>query len=108
AQGIRRWPLFLSLAQMILKFIAPGGLAGPLPKRPWPWYTREHTVGPGRRRWLEAGQPRIACEKVDRPIRQKLAKAAECAQVARLRSRKLALHYACHTPGYERQVIGLP
>jgi hypothetical protein len=37
AQGIRRWPLLLSLGQMILKFIATGGLAVPLPKLYWPW-----------------------------------------------------------------------
>ena len=76
AQGSRRWPLFLSLGQMSLKFSATGGLAGPLPKLPWPWYTREKTVGHVRRRWIEACHPRISCVKVDRPSRQKLAKAA--------------------------------
>ena len=76
AQGIRRWPLLLSLGQMILKFIATGVLAGPLPKLHWPWYTRENTVGQVRRRLIEACHPRISCVQVDRPIRQKLAKAA--------------------------------
>ena len=76
AQGIRRWPLFLSLGQMSLKFIATGVLAVPLPKLHWPWYTRENTVGQVRRRLIEACHPRISCVKVDRPIRQKLAKAA--------------------------------
>lgn len=75
-QGVRRWPLFLCLGQMILKFIATGVLAVPLPKLHWPWYTREHTVGQVRRRLIEACPPRISCVKVDRPIRQKLAKAA--------------------------------
>jgi hypothetical protein len=36
-QGIRRWPLLLSLGQMILKFIATGVLAVPLPKLQWAW-----------------------------------------------------------------------
>jgi hypothetical protein len=76
AQGIRRGPLCLSLGQMILKLIATGGLAGPLPKRQGPWSTRENTVGQGRRRLIEACHPRISCVKVDRPIRQQLAKAA--------------------------------
>ena len=76
AQGIRRWPLFRSLGQMILKFIATGVLAGPLPKLHWPWYMCENTGGQVRRRLIEACHPRISYEKVDRPTRQKLAKAA--------------------------------
>jgi hypothetical protein len=36
-QGIRRWPLFLSLGQMSLKFIATGVLAVPLPGWYGPW-----------------------------------------------------------------------
>ena len=75
-QGIRRWPLFLSLGQMILKFIATGVLAVPLPRLHWTWYTRENTVGQVRRRLIEACHPRISCVKANRPIRQKLAKAA--------------------------------
>src|SRR5215510_12447050 len=75
-QGIRRWPLFLSLGQMILKLIATGVLAVPLPRLHWPWYMRENTVGQVRRRLIEACHPRISCMKVDRPIRRKLAKAA--------------------------------
>src|SRR5262252_2101622 len=66
----------LGLGQMILKFIATGVLAVPLPKLYWTWYTRENTVGQVRRRLIEACHPRISCVKVDRPIRQKLAKAA--------------------------------
>ena len=75
-QGIRRWPLLLSLGQMILKFIATGVLAVPLPRLHWTWYTRENTVGQVRRRLIEACHPRISCVKANRPIRQKLAKAA--------------------------------
>ena len=75
-QGIRRWPLFLSLGQMILKLIATGVLAVPLPRLYWPWYMRENTVGQVRRRLIEACHPRISCMKVNRPIRRKLAKAA--------------------------------
>ena len=75
-QGIRRWPWLLSLGQMILKLIATGVLAVPLPRRHWPWYMRENTVGQVRQRLIEACHPRIACMKVDRPIRRKLAQAA--------------------------------
>jgi hypothetical protein len=76
AQGSRRWPWLLSLGQRSLQCIATGVRAGPLPKRHWPWYTRENTVGQVRRRLIEACHPRIAYKKVDRPIRQKLAQAA--------------------------------
>jgi hypothetical protein len=75
-QGIRRGPLLLSLGQMILKFIATGVLAVPLPRLQWTWYTRENTVGQVRRRVIEACHPRISCVKANRPIRQQLAKAA--------------------------------
>jgi hypothetical protein len=75
-QGIRRWPLFLCLGQMILKFIATGVLPVQLPKLHWSWYERENTVGQVRRRLIEACCPRISRVKVDRPIRQKLVKAA--------------------------------
>ena len=75
-QGVRRWPLFLCLGQMILKFIATGVLTVPLPTLHWPWYTRENTVGQVRRRLIEACHPRISCVKAHRPIRQKLAHAA--------------------------------
>jgi hypothetical protein len=52
-QGVRRWPLFLSFAQMMLKFIATGLLSVPLPPLNWPWYTKENTVGQVRRRLIE-------------------------------------------------------
>jgi hypothetical protein len=75
-QGIRRWPLLLSLGQMILQWIATGVLAVPLPRLHWTWDTRENTVGQGRRRLSAACHPRISWVKAKRPIRQKLAKAA--------------------------------
>jgi len=75
-QGIRRWPLFLSLGQMILKFIATGVLTVPLPRLHWAWYTCENTVGQVRRRLIEACHPHISRTKVDGAIQQKWAKAA--------------------------------
>jgi hypothetical protein len=75
-QGIRRWPLLLCLGQMILKFIATGVLPVQRPKLHWSWYERENTVGQVRRRLIEACCPRISRVNVDRPIRQKLVKAA--------------------------------
>jgi hypothetical protein len=75
-QGIRRWPLFLSLGQMILKFIATGVLTVPLPRLHWAWYTCENTVGQVRRRLIEACHPHISRAKVDGAIQQKWAKAA--------------------------------
>jgi hypothetical protein len=75
-QGIRRWPLFLSLGQMILKFIATGVLAVPLPKLHWAWYTCENTVGQVRRRLIESCHPHISRAKVDGATKQKWAKAA--------------------------------
>src|SRR5262249_8552634 len=75
-QGIRRWPLFLSLGQMILKFIATGVLTVRLPRLHWAWYTCENTVGRVPRPLLEACHPHISRTKVDGGIQQKWAKAA--------------------------------
>jgi hypothetical protein len=75
-QGVRRWPLFLCLGQMILKFIATRVLPVELPELHWSWYARENTVGQVQRRLIEACRPRISRVKADRPIRQKSAKAA--------------------------------
>lgn len=75
-QGVRRWPLFLCLGQMMLKFIATRVLPVELPELHWSWYERENTVGQVQRRLIEACRPRISRVKVDRPIRQKSAKAA--------------------------------
>ena len=59
-QGVRRWPLFLCAAQMLLKFMATGIIAVPLPKLHWSWYTKENTVGQMRRRLIEYCRPRIS------------------------------------------------
>ena len=75
-QGVRRWPLFLCLGQMILKFIATHVLPVELPALHWSWYARENTVGQVQRRLIEACRPHISRVKADRPIQQKSAKAA--------------------------------
>ncbi|MBA3767661.1 MAG: hypothetical protein H0W99_11870 [Acidobacteria bacterium] len=59
-QGVRRWPLFLCVAQMLLKFIATGVIKVTLPKLNWSWYTKENTVGQVRRRLIEYCRPRIS------------------------------------------------
>ncbi len=59
-QGVRRWPLFLCAAQMLLKFMATGVIEVPLPKLNWSWYARENTVGQMRRRLVEYCRPRIS------------------------------------------------
>lgn len=62
-QGVRRWPLFLCLAQMVLKFIATGVLPLALPALNWPWYRRETTVGQVRRRLIQRCRPPISRTK---------------------------------------------
>jgi hypothetical protein len=62
-QGVRRWPLFLSFAQMILKFIATGLLSVSLPELNGSWYTKENTVGQVRRRLIELCRPPISRAK---------------------------------------------
>ena len=59
-QGVRRWPLFLCVAQMVLKFMATGILVTRLPKLNWSWYAQEQTVGQVRRRLVEYCRPRIS------------------------------------------------
>ena len=59
-QGVRRWPLFLCAAQMLLKFMATGLIAVTLPKLNWSWYAKETTVGQIRRRLIESCRPRIS------------------------------------------------
>lgn len=59
-QGVRRWPLFLCTAQMVLKFMATKALEVPLPKLHWSWYAQENTVGQLRRRLIEYCRPRIS------------------------------------------------
>jgi hypothetical protein len=62
-QGVRRWPLFLCVAQLLLKLIATGALTVKLPTLDWPWYDREDTVGQVRRRLTDLCQPRISRPK---------------------------------------------
>jgi hypothetical protein len=59
-QGVRRWPLFLCVAQMLLKLIATEALAVSLPRLNWSWYSKEGTVGQVRRRLIEHCRPRIS------------------------------------------------
>jgi len=59
-QGVRRWPLFLCAAQMLLKFMATGIIKVALPKLHWSWYKQENTVGQMRRRLVEYCRPRIS------------------------------------------------
>src|SRR5918992_5864650 len=62
-QGVRRWPLFLSFAQMIWKFIATGLVSVSLPEINWSWYTKENTVRQVRRRLIELCRPPISRAK---------------------------------------------
>ena len=59
-QGVRRWPLFLCIAQMSLKFMATGTIDVALPRLNWSWYAKEKTVGQIRRRLIEYCRPRIS------------------------------------------------
>jgi len=59
-QGVRRWPLFLCAAQMMLKFMATGVIETSVPRLNWSWYEREDTVGQMRRRLIEYCRPRIS------------------------------------------------
>lgn len=52
-QGVRRRPLFLCAAQMVLKFFATGVIKVALPKLNWSWYEPENTVEQIRRRLIE-------------------------------------------------------
>jgi hypothetical protein len=75
-KGVRRWPLFLCVAQLLLKFMAPGVLSVPLPALHWSWYPQENTVGQVRRRLMELCRPRISREKPYTFSEQEFAKAA--------------------------------
>jgi hypothetical protein len=75
-QGVRRWPLFLSFAQMMLKFVATGLLCVPLPPLNWSWYTKENTVGQVRRRLIELCRPPISRAKTLPATQQLSLKAA--------------------------------
>ena len=75
-QGVRRWPLFLCVAQMMLKFVATGILPVELPELNWSWYARENTVGQVRRRLIELCRPRLSRRKAETPTMQKMREAA--------------------------------
>jgi hypothetical protein len=75
-QGVRRWPLFLCVAHLVLKFLATGILSVPLPALHWSWYPRENTVGQVRRRLMELCRPRISRDKPCPTAEQEFAKAA--------------------------------
>jgi len=75
-QGVRRWPLFLCVAHLLLKFLATGVLSVPLPTLNWSWYQRENSVGQVRRRLIELCRPRISRDKPYPLCEQELAKAA--------------------------------
>jgi hypothetical protein len=75
-QGVRRWPLFLCVAHLLLKFLATGVLSVPLPALNWSWYSRENTVGQVRRRLIDLCRPRISRDKPCPVSQQEFAKAA--------------------------------
>jgi hypothetical protein len=75
-QGVRRWPLFLGVAHLLLKFLATGVLSVPLPALNWSWYSRENTVGQVRRRLIDLCRPRISRDKPCPVSQQEFAKAA--------------------------------
>lgn len=75
-QGVRRWPLFLCVAHLLLKFLATGILSAPLPDLNWSWYPRENTVGQMRRRLIEFCRPRISRDKPCTVSTQEFANAA--------------------------------
>jgi hypothetical protein len=75
-RGVRRWPLFLCVAHLLLKFLATGVLTLPLPALHWSWYPRENTVGQVRRRLIELCRPRISRAKPCTVHQRELANAA--------------------------------
>jgi hypothetical protein len=75
-QGVRRWPLFLCVAHLLLKFIATGVLPIALPALNWSWYQRENSLGQVRRRLIELCRPRISRDKLGIFPAPELAKAA--------------------------------
>jgi hypothetical protein len=75
-RGVRRWPLLLCIAHVLLKFLATGVLRAPLPDLNWSWYSRQNTVGQVQRRLRELCRPRISRDKACPSCLQKFAKAA--------------------------------
>jgi hypothetical protein len=74
--GVRRWPLFLCVAHLLLKFLATGVLSVPLPDLNWSWYPRENTLGQVRRRLIDLCRPRISRQKPCPASEQEFTKAA--------------------------------
>ncbi len=75
-EGVRRWPVFISIAQTLLKLVATKALPVALPTLNWSWYGREDTVGQVQRRLREACRPRISRKKESDPTSEKQKKAA--------------------------------
>jgi hypothetical protein len=75
-QGVPRWPLFLCVAHLLLKFLATEVFPVSLPALNWAWYPRENTVGQVRRRLIELCRPRISRDKPCSVSEQEFAKAA--------------------------------
>jgi hypothetical protein len=74
--GVRRWPLFLCVAHLLLKFIATGVVPLALPTLNWPWYKQENTVGQVRRRLIALCRPPISATEREPAMEQQLPKAA--------------------------------
>jgi hypothetical protein len=74
--GVRRWPLFLGGAPLLLKFIATGVVPLALPTLNWPWYKQENTVGQVRRRLIALCCPPISATEREPAMEQQLPKAA--------------------------------
>jgi hypothetical protein len=75
-EGVRRWPVFLCIAQALLKLIATNVLPVELPALNGSWYRLENTVGQVRRRLIEVCCPPISRTKASDPTEEKLKKAA--------------------------------
>ena len=75
-KGVRRWPLFLCVAQSLLKLIATQVVRVTLPSLNWPWYDRDDTVGQVRRRLIDACRPRISRPKESEAMMKKIQMAA--------------------------------
>lgn len=75
-KGVRRWPLFLGVAQSLLKLIATPVLSVALPSLNWPGYDRDDTVGQVRRRLIDACRPRISRPKASAAMAEEINRAA--------------------------------
>lgn len=75
-EGVRRWPIFVSIAHTLLKLVATKAVEVALPPLNWSWYEREDTVGQVQRRLREACRPRISRKKESDPTSEKQKKAA--------------------------------